>query len=136
MKQKIIEATSKAGNYGKFMVMAFDEEDWKLKSKVDGNPFLASRGWGRVHFAVLDLQTGEGAVFQHGGLARADLQKHQIWVCPLFEHFLAWLYTQEIERVTRTLELPDVVDLGDVQFEMYGHRRPGPSEAERKEIEA
>jgi hypothetical protein len=72
---------------------------------------------------VLDLQTGEGAMFRHGGFARADLNKHKIWVCPLFEPFLEWLYEQDVDVLSC---LPDTVDLPNAPFELRGYRRAGP----------
>ena len=71
---------------------------------------------------VVDLETGEGAMFSPGGLAAADLQKHRIWVCPMFEPFLAWLYKQDLSDLTK---LPKHVDLPDAPFEMHGYRREG-----------
>ena len=64
-----------------------------------------------LHLVVLDLQTGEGAIFMPGGLAAADLDKHGIWVCPLFEPFLAWLYKQDLSDLDA---LPAVVEITGV----------------------
>jgi len=121
MKHRFVEATSNAGNFGKFMVASFDDDDWAIPSVVDGFPLIGSRGWTPKHILVVDLQTGEGAIFRPGGLASADLDRHRIWVCPLFEPFLAWLYTQPDPT-----EPARHVDLGDAPFAMYGHRRKGP----------
>ena len=76
---------------------------------------------------MLDLQTGEGAIFRPGGNAHADLQKHRIWCCPLFEPFLEWLYKHNLENID---ELPKHVDLA-AEFELFGYRRPGPDTPER-----
>ncbi len=102
MKTKIIEATnSDSGgfNWGKFMVGRFDHE-WGHRAAVvsggHGLPLLTSQGWSRDHILVLDLATGEGAIFKIGGLASADLNKHRVWVCPMFEPFLEWLYKQDL----------------------------------------
>jgi hypothetical protein len=136
VKTKIIEAVqSKAtpGNWGKFLVGEFDEE-WAHDSRVhpDRAPLLRSCGWwGPEHVWVLDLQTGEGAYFNPGGLAHADLTKHRIWVCPLFEPFLEWLYERYREAGKLDLdELPDVVELPGAEFAFAGYRRPGPEGAE------
>lgn len=123
MKHRFVEATSNAGNFGKFMVISFDSEDWAEKSVVDGFPLIGSRGWTPRHILVFDLQTGEGAMFYPGGLASADLDKRRIWCCPLFEPFLAWLYTQDDPS-----EPPRHVDLGGAAFSMYGYRRKGPGD--------
>ena len=125
MITKIFEATNKDQNWGKFMVCRPDTE-WQYTSQVDpGALLLRTRGWTREHVWVMDLQTGEGAYFKPGGLARADLNKHRIWVCPLFEPFLRWLYRQDLTELSA---LPDVVQLPDAEFAMYGYRRPGLSE--------
>lgn len=132
MKTKIIEAVqSKAvpGNWGKFMVMVPDEE-WAYRSQVNtefSGPLLRSVGWSAEHVWVLDLQTGEGAFFRAGGYAKADLNKHQIWVCPLCEPFLEWLYERYREDPRLDIgSLPDVVELPDAEFALAGYRRPGP----------
>lgn len=129
MKTKFVEVTNGPRNHGKFMVAEFDESDWKYRSVVDpaALPLLSSVcGWGRGMLWVLDLQTGEGAIFRHGGYAHADLDKHAVWVCPMFEPFLEWLYEQDVSDLDA---LPDHVDLPDAEFHMYGYRRPGPEEA-------
>ena len=96
MKTKIVEATNEHFNWGKFLVGVPDTE-WERKVEVDGDPgrghdrLLARCGWSDRHIWVLDLQTGEGAYFLPTGMASADIQKHAIWVCPLFEPFLEWL---------------------------------------------
>lgn len=122
---RFIEVTNGVpANWGKFMVARFDEDEWKHRSAVapHGATLLGGRGWTPAHVLVLDLQTGEGAIFLPGGLAKADLDKHRIWVCPLFEPFLAWLYEQP-----DPLELPPHVDLPNAPFSMRGHRRQGPT---------
>ena len=75
---------------------------------------------------MLDLQTCEGAAFSPGGLVSADLNKHRVWVCPLYEPFLNWLYKQD---TTDLSALPAHVDLPDAEFQMSGYRRPGPEAA-------
>lgn len=98
MKTRFVEATQHAehgGNWGKFAVGVFGPEEWlrpTMLPAAGGLPMLVSRGWSKTTMLVLDLQTGEGALFNPHGSAHADLQKHQIWVCPLFEPFLVWLY--------------------------------------------
>jgi len=131
MKTHLIEATNGPNNWGKFMVGQFVEE-WHRASAVRHHDFpmrplalLRDVGWGREHRMVFDLQTGEGAMFLPGGHAKADLEKHAIWVCPLFEPFLEWLYDQPLP--INIDALPDHVDLPDAPFAMSGFRRPGPS---------
>jgi hypothetical protein len=125
METKIIEASNGPQNYGKFLLGRMDSE-WRTPSALpgyEGGSVVAARGWGHEHLWVLDLQTGEGACFRPGGNAAADLGKHCIWVCPLFEPFLAWLYRQELDDLQA---LPAHVDLPDAPFLMSGHRRLGP----------
>lgn len=136
MNLAIIEA-SNGFNHGKFGVAAHTRQQWQhagaLPEEPMGGRLLARLGWSRRHLWVLDLQTGEGAMFLHGGLASADLNKHKIWVCPLFEPFLAWLYTQRLPDDLTLVDvwiqsLPAYVELPDAPADMHGYRRPGPQE--------
>lgn len=125
MKTHIIEATNGPQNWGKFMLGYFDEFEWQRESEVSvGLQVIPNRGWTRNTVFVMDLQTGEGALFTPPGLAKADLDKHQIWVCPLFEPFLEWLYTQPQPLIFHTLV--HHIDLPDAKFAFAGYRRPGP----------
>lgn len=122
MQTKFIEVTNKSQNWGKFILIRFDHE-WEQKSAFTGRSLLREVGWDRDNIILFDLQTGEGARFRPGGLASADLDKHQIWCCPMFEPFLTWLYTQDLSDFSR---LPDKLDLPDAEFAMAGYRRKGP----------
>jgi len=143
---KFIEATNEAGgrkfNWGKFMVARFTPAEWSRRSNepdtkaikiVGGVATMAGLldviGWTRRHVIVFDLQTCEGAAFLPGGLPEADLKKHKIWVCPLFEPFLAWLYTQDLRDLAA---LPDYIDLKDAPASLKGYRRSGPEYGERE----
>lgn len=56
------------------------------------------------------------------GDAHTDLQRHKVWVCPLFEPFIAWLYARgDVDPMT----IPAHVDIPDAAFALAGHRRPG-----------
>lgn len=126
MKVKFIEASQNAErgfNWGKFAVMRFDEE-WSWRSAIDltSSSLLRSCGWGSNHLWVLDLQTGEGAFLSPGGSAHADLDKHKVWVCPMFEPFLEWLYGQDLADLDA---LPTLVELPDAPGAFAGYRRPG-----------
>lgn len=126
MNTVFIEATSPAGNWGKFAVCRWDQHEWARLSQLPdqpGLPVLALHGRRPEHVWVLDLATGEGAHFVPGGLAVADLEKHAVWVCPLFEHFLAWLYRQDLSDLDK---LPRYVEIPDAPFAMSGRRRRGP----------
>ena len=124
METKIIEATNVdvgGMNHGKFMVGRFDNKEWAYQSKVDAGCLLRKRGWAHYHIFVMDLQTGEGAMFDPNGLAKVDLsERHQIWVCPLYERFLTWLYKQDLSDLNK---LPDVVQINDPDSALYGYRR-------------
>ena len=124
MKLHFIEAHDATDfNWGKFAVARFTGEEWLHQSALDKRSLLHGRGWCSEHLWVMDLQTGEGAIFRPGGLAIEDLTKHRIWVCPMFEPFLTWLYKQDLSDLSK---LPALVNLGDVPISMSGYRRPGP----------
>jgi len=132
MRTRIIEVTNGERNWGKFLIGDFTDERFR-RSEVDKEsraPLLQAIGWGDNAYLVLDLQTGEGAVFRLGGLASADLNKHKIWVCPMYEPFLTWLYEHyraAVKAGDRTWweGLPLHVDLPDAPFAVYGYRRGG-----------
>jgi hypothetical protein len=148
---KFVEVTQgiKGGfNHGKMMVALFELREWMTHSemdvKVEGKErsLLERCGWTPYHAMVFDLQTGEGALFLPGGSPSADLTKHRVWVCPLFEPFLEWLY-EHVGAFPRDLRsdsvgrlvspawfegLPSLVELPDAPASMQGYRRPGPEE--------
>lgn len=136
MITKFIEVTNGPRNWGKFMLGRFTQEEWERESNLpDADEravfthgkwsLLRQRGWTPDHLLVMDLETAEGAIFLPGGSASADLNKHRIWVCPMFEPFLEWLYAQR--DWLKLDDLPNHVDLPDASFAMAGYRRPGPS---------
>jgi hypothetical protein len=130
----IIEATNYPSgmNWGKFLIGKFDEQEWNKRSAIkdcdNGRPMLPQLGWTYDNLWVLDLQTGEGALFNPRGLAVADLTKHAVWVCPLFSPFLEWVYKQNLEDITK---LPDFVELPEAPSSMYGYRRQGSKTADK-----
>lgn len=130
MRTYLFEATNGPRNWGKFLVGVPDVE-WSWRSNVEeSSPALLARlGWGPGHIWVFDLATGEGACFRHGGYAKADLDKHRIHVCVLFEPFLQWLYAQDLDRLPELSQR--VVDLPDAPFALWGYRRPGPGTTDR-----
>lgn len=127
MRSKIVETTQRSHfNWGKFLVCEFTEEEWGYRSRVDETTTLMRAcGWRPGILLVVDLQTGEGAVFTPGGSAHADLEKRRVWVCVMFEDFLKYLYGQP--QPLELDALPDLVYL-DTPGDLYGYRRPGPSE--------
>lgn len=135
MISTIVELTDRF-NWGKFLVARFDEREWALRSRVDGRLLLSGQcGWTPKHLFVMDLQTGEGGMFLPGGLASADLDKHRIWVCPMFEVFLEWIY-EHPEHWQDILTLPPIIELDPEKTRghnaMYGYRRPGPSKDDQR----
>lgn len=134
MISKIIEGLT-PGNYGKFLVARFTEEEWAYRSRHPqcDAPLLRSIGYGPHTMMVFDLQTGEGALFGTNPYAYTDLlDKHRIWVCVVFQAFLMWLGRQDLSDITK---LPDVVNLV-AEEHMWGYRRPGPEETFRAALEA
>ncbi len=129
MKTKFIEAHDATNfNWGKFAVGRWEPEEWSRMSVVDeetGVPLLHARGWCKNHIWVMDLQTGEGFCTTTHGLSTSDLNKHNIWICPMFEPFLEWLYKQDLTDLD---QLPSVVNLGNVPTAMSGYRREGESD--------
>jgi hypothetical protein len=125
MKTVFIEATNRGenGNWGKFMVGRFEPIEWYRGSVVTERSLLHDVGWGPYHILVYDLQTGEGGIFKPGGDAHYDLEKHKIWVCPLFEPFLGWLYKQDLDDLN---SLPRSIELPEAPFSFSGYRRKGP----------
>ena len=128
MRIRFVEA-SNGFNWGKFIVAELEAEDWRYPGVHPpmAQRLVASQGWDRTHAWVLDLATGEGAFFKLGGYAEADLDKHRIWVCLLFEPFLAWLYGHYREAPEDWFDkLPPAVDLPGTPRGLYGYRRRGP----------
>jgi hypothetical protein len=123
LKVRFVEVTNGPQNWGKFMVARFEGDELWQVSAVSGGPLLPAIGWNPAQVWVMDLQTCEGAAFVPGGLASADLDKRQVWVCPMFEPFLPWLYKQDLSDLDA---LPAHVDLADAPFAVAGYRRKGP----------
>jgi hypothetical protein len=135
MECRFIEASQNAQtgfNWGKFMVARFTDEEWEYRSRMDTvlpGSLLRKCGWDPRRLLVMDLQTGEGALFQPGGSAHGDLGNHRIWVCVLFEAFLSWLYSQDVSDLAA---LPEIIELPDAPAGLYGYRRPGPAAASER----
>lgn len=135
METRFCEVTNGIQNWGKFMLARFTAEEFAYESAVDiGRSLLGAMpisrkaggpaGWTPMTTWILDLQTREGVAFDLRGDAVADLNLHKVWVCPLFEPFLVWLYAHP--DICRDLsKLPAHVDIPDADFLIAGHRRPG-----------
>jgi hypothetical protein len=108
MHCKIVELTNQF-NWGKFMLGRFDEDEWYRPAHVDGSPF---------------------SLFKLGGHAPSDLEKHRIWVCPMFEPFLKWFYFHK-EFWADLDAIPEIITLTDDETmaasALAGYRRPGRS---------
>lgn len=128
MISHFVEATN-GFNHGKFVLLRHDESPRSALPGYEELPLLSGRKWTSRETFVVDLQTGEGAAFTLAGSgmnARFDLDKHKIWVCPLFEPFLGWLYEQELDGGAGDITaLPRFVDLVDAPGAVFGFRRPG-----------
>lgn len=127
MRTYFFESTN-GFNWGKFMVGIMDTElEWRsgVLEQVGGPSarLVDNLGWGDRHIWVMDLATGEGGLFRHGGLARADLNRRKVAVCLLFEPFLQWLYRQPWEQIPGLAG--QIVELSDSPAGFLGYRRPG-----------
>lgn len=127
MRTKIVEATNNNFNWGKFLLGDFDVDELSYRSLIDQGLLIRGRGWGPGHLLVFDLQTGEGSWFRLGGYAKHDLDKHRIWVCPMFEPFLEYLYRWHSEGKD-PFDLPGLLDIKDAPPAMSGYRRSGPED--------
>lgn len=130
MRTRIVEVTNGVANWGKFLVGEFDEE-WNRQTALPLDPelkfdmpLLRQLGHSHQSHLIFDLQTCEGVALplpHKSSDAHCDLDKHRVWVCPMFEPFLAWLYV----NFTTLDALPEHLDLPDAEFSMSGYRRSG-----------
>jgi hypothetical protein len=130
-------------NHGKFMLCQLEVKELAAHSALPGYEdklffqLGGSRKFNGRNFFVIDMQTGEGAAFSlrphsdtptgAAGAAKFELNKHKIWVCPMFEPFLCWLFAQDIAVGTDITKLPRYVHL-DAEASMLGYRRSGPDD--------
>lgn len=130
---KFIEVTNGPRNWGKFMLCRYEPSELNIRSTVSTeHSLLGATGWDPRMVWVMDIQTREGAAFKPGGLVPADLDKHRIWVCPMFQPFLEWLYQQDLTDIQ---QLPSHIDLPDAEFAFSGYRRRGPSDGSIRPLE-
>lgn len=135
METHFIEATNPSHfNYGKFMLARFSLEEWQRRAELPGAlpiSLLAGRGWGFEHLLFLDLQTGEGAILcpkRHGSV-KHDLEKHAIWICPMAEPFLEWLYQQDVSDFSKLPRFIELDPSSNAHCSFQGYRRPGHDRA-------
>lgn len=126
MDVTFVEATNGPRNWGKFAVCRFTNAEWSRLSAVDERPLLRSRGWTRDHVLVIDLQTGEGAIFP-SHVHVSDLEKHGVWVCPMFEPALLAICDGKHDP----MQTEALLDFPDAPFSFAGYRRNGPERALR-----
>jgi len=132
MQTHFLEVSNNEQNWGKFLLIRFTQKEWAYKSAITGLSLLREVGWNPQNIIILDLQTGEAARFVPGGCAKSDLDKHKVWVCPMYEPMLHWLYTQDVSDLTK---LPRFLNLPDAEFALAGYRRPGPTEVKKMQLE-
>jgi hypothetical protein len=113
-------------NWGAFLVAVPDEIEWGWRSHaIPGDISLPEQlAWGPSQAWVMDLRTGEGALFSLGGDYRAELESHRIFVTAQFEGFLEWLCLQDPAGLRH---LPHVVKVADATFSIRNYRRLGPT---------
>ena len=156
MRTQFIEVTNEDGggiNYGKFMVAQFIAFEWIRPSKISADaglelPLLQYCGWGKDELIVFDLQTGEGARFtpqkQKGDHRPGSYQlneKHQIWVCPMFEPFLNWLFEQDLSADAPDLPIMVKFTENEAPSALFGYRHNNVSQGgkygiHRREVKA
>lgn len=137
MISRFIEATNiqHGGlNWGKFLLAKFEESDWQYQAvEAPGHALLAAlpgrEPWRPEHIIVFDLQTGEGLRVNPRGEPGVDLVKHRVWVCPLFEPFLYWMF--DYLAGLPTAWRGDIMRLPPVAYfkadsALAGYRRGGP----------
>jgi hypothetical protein len=113
-------------NWGAFLVAVPDEIEWGWRSHaIPSDISLPEQlAWGPSQAWVMDLRTGEGALFTLGGDYRAELESHRIFVTAQFEGFLEWLCLQDPAGLRH---LPHVVKVADATFSIKNYRRLGPT---------
>ncbi len=128
MRTKILEAgvaKDDPRTWGRFLLGRMDVE-WEAPSAIDDaarrvlgadwqNPERATTVLSQCHYSkrghllVLDLSTGEGAVFNLDGWPNTELQSHKIRVSPMFQPLLDWLsyrlYLEDLDALPAFVRL-------------------------------
>jgi len=125
MRLYLFEASSGwAKNYGTFAVGRLGSEELRQESAYyPGSSALGQRKYDERKLWAMDMVTCEGAAFDPKADLVSQLERHQIWVCVLYEPFLRWLGQQDLRDLSI---LPRKVDLPDVPPALVGYRRTGP----------
>ncbi len=131
MDTRFVEATN-GFNHGKFLLGRYNEPEMAEHCRVGGEfgqySVIRSQGFTRRDIWILDLATGEGAIFPLSGSGSADVHKRRIRVCPLYEPFVVWLYDYVAKTPDWWNALPRLVALPDAPSALHGHRRTGTSD--------
>jgi hypothetical protein len=131
-------------NWGKFLLCKFDDRDWSYQATEADGALLSVMPGGReswnpeTSIFVVDLQTGEGSRFDLRTEPVAQLERHKIWVCPLFEPFLKWLFREIQSRPPgpgrfELTTLPAVAKF-PASSALAGYRRAGPCDEAASEV--
>ncbi len=138
MKTHFIEATQRDDfNWGKFLLCQYEPADWAHPVHLPISKSLASQPQSLLRSRMrdpdgiwcLDIETNEGAYLRWGPRMHLDLNdKHQVWVCPMYEPFLEWLGSQhELGDITM---LPHFLRLDTDFGAVAGYRRSGKQQQE------
>lgn len=139
MELKFVEAGQApegGGNWGKFAVARWSTLEMREPTRFPGceGQFITGlTGSPFDHIWLLDIQAGEGALFSINNPIPVDvphqLNEKQIYICPMFEPFMTWLWEHIRSHQGTNLdwfdELPRVVVLPEAPFDLYGYRRRG-----------
>ncbi len=129
MDTRFVEVTN-GFNHGKFLIGRYSEPEMDERTQFGGEfgqySIIRSQGFSRLDHWILDLSTGEGAIFPLTGSATHDVHKRRIRVCVLYEPFVVWLYAHVAANPdTWWDELPRLVALPHAPSDFGGYRRPG-----------
>lgn len=113
MKTKVIEVEEPVpGFWCKFMIGVFTDE-WGHRPVVDAPEYEATSllrqlGWSRDHYLILDLESGQGAIFHRGSHPEWDERTKGLSRNPMLVPLWKWLQTQDLDRIQ---DFPDKVTL-------------------------
>lgn len=123
MITKLIETTDMF-NHGKFLVGQMEgfELTQYLAIKDDGRQLSHVLHASPSKFWVLDCATCEGAFFDFSNDAYYQLERHQVWVCPMFPLFLEWAF-EKFKQEPNVLNWDSLVNLKQGKHNALSRRR-------------